>query len=149
MNEKKVRPTLKKLPEDTNSEEFLEILSDYEEGIIAGLSKDRAAAFACINEPDHLRLLAVQIAKDPEWLNDLQVVGKENMKANAQVNIARKIRSGEASMSLFVLERLDAETWKERKSMDITSKGERLTLTQMTDEQLAELAGGTGGAGQA
>ena len=94
------RPTIRALPSSTQDPLYQEILDDYEEAILSGCSKDDAAAFALISDADHSRLLANQIESNPEWLNDLALVGKSNLRATARVNAARHVRAGNPNFIL-------------------------------------------------
>lgn len=94
------RPTVTPLTDDN----WQELKDKFEEGLLAGLSKDDAGAYAFMRQSDVIRLVAIELDKNPNWINDLLTVGKANLRATARVIAARKVRAGDASYVLPVVQ---------------------------------------------
>jgi hypothetical protein len=93
-------PSVVPLTEDN----WQELKEKFEEGILAGLGKDDAGAYAFMRTNDVITLVAREIDANPNWLIDLETVGKSNLRATARVIAARKVRAGDASFVLPVVQ---------------------------------------------
>ncbi len=126
------RPTIRILPPSSDDPLYQEILADYEEAILSGLSKDEAASFALISSSDHNRLLITQLESDPDWLVNLTTIGVANLKATSRVKLARRVRDGESSFILPVAQATNADLSPKQVSIGIRANLDVLPENEKT-----------------
>jgi hypothetical protein len=107
------RPTLRPLTDD-NWEEVAHV---FIRSIMAGNDKDTSAAVAGINTMDMMRLLAVELSKNPEWLNDAAACGKVRLKGISRLKAMEKVEDGDGSFVASIVQATNSDLSPRREEL--------------------------------